>query len=151
MPLTVPQTVDNLIAYFRNGDKPDEDQFEEFIRTMFFLYNDMVNKAAAAQAAAEAAADLLADGRTPTAMMTVTGSNLAAPAFVGSHFGVASVAWDAPHLKMVITFDAAFANTNYKILRDGTIGGGTLTKFTDRIEITFLALNAVAITLGLWP
>lgn len=54
---TVPQDEATLLSYFQTGDTPTADQFEEFIRTMFFLYNQMVAAAAAAQAAAEAVGD----------------------------------------------------------------------------------------------
>lgn len=57
MPVTVPQTEANLLAYFRTADFPNQDQFEELIRTMFYLYNATLAAAEAAQAASEAVGD----------------------------------------------------------------------------------------------
>ncbi len=55
--MAIPQSEATLLSYFETGDKPTQAQFEEFIRTMFYLYNAMLAAAAAAQAAAEGITD----------------------------------------------------------------------------------------------
>lgn len=42
MPITVPQTEANLLSYFETGDTPNQDQFEELIRTFFYHYNEAI-------------------------------------------------------------------------------------------------------------
>jgi hypothetical protein len=114
MPVTVPQTEANLLSYFQTGDKPTQDQFEELIRTMFYLYNVVVTSAAAAEVSAAAAQAKVA--ALPNCfffvLITVNADNTYT---IRDSSNVASVAVGTAGKLVQINFTAAAASTNYAV------------------------------------
>lgn len=126
MPITVPQDLATLLSYFRTADHPTQDQFEELIRTMFFLYQETVDAAAAAQAAAEA---VVAAAATygPRVVLTATIPNTSSNTWTNRYsVGVASIA----HISLTgagasaqrvlrVTFTDAFGDAYYSAHASG--------------------------------
>lgn len=123
MAIVIPQTQTILLSYFQTNDVPTEDQFKELIGTMFYLYNDMVNRATAAEDTANEALALV-ESLCPTAVARGNYAGNAAN-FNGTHTGVASIAAIDPGSGLVIrfTFTTPFANTNYKTVYSGANSG----------------------------
>ncbi len=109
MAVTVPQDLSTLLSYFQTGDKPTQDQFEELIRTMFYLYQETVDAAAAAQAVVTALTGSIptmwARARYNQSPNTVT--------LDGAYNATASVVTSAGLKQVRITFDDAAPDTNY--------------------------------------
>jgi hypothetical protein len=104
--MTIPQTQAVLLSYFQTGAEPTQDEFAEFIETMFYLYNEAVNAAAAAQAAQAAAPG-------PVVILSVTIAGGVAT-LTGAQTNVASLVPSGENF--ALTFTTAFGNTTYKAL-----------------------------------
>ena len=128
MPVTIPQTQTILKSYFQTGSEPTQDQFAEFIGTMFYLYQGTLNAANAAIATADATQAAQAGAPGPVVI-----ANIVNNAVVGTLTGVTSWLQQAGFgSNWILTFAAPFANTNYKVLVTGnlpqpTLALGTLT------------------------
>lgn len=126
MPVTVPQTLPNLLSYFQTGDTPTQDQFEELIRTMFFLYQETLDAAAAAEASA-AAVEAAAAQYGPRILLTATIPNTSSNVWTNRYSrGVASIAHvsasgvgaDAKRV-LQVNFSAALSDAYYIALPSG--------------------------------
>jgi hypothetical protein len=110
---TIPQTQTVLQSYFQTGDMPSQDQFDELIGTMFYLFNESVSNAAAAAASAAAAAASAA--LLPiSASLTLTSGTVVSLAGANG-IASAAVAVVSASYRVTLTFTGAFANTNYKV------------------------------------
>jgi hypothetical protein len=162
MPVTVPQTQTILESYFQTGDMPTQDQFQEFIDTMFYLYEQMTEAAAdAATAAAAATATanaalalapaVLLQGTITISGGAVTGftlvSQLNVAGFAAENSGGGTGIID-------VTFTTPFANADYKVLTGGSFAPFNLTPATTGLSMNITATGAAAGThffsLAIW-
>ena len=108
---TIPQTEPVLKSYFETGDKPTEDQFVEFVGTMF--HNDQVTQGQAA--AAEATADAALAAATTAALLKATFVAIGTNYTINAQKNVASVQFVATNSRLRINFTTPFADANYII------------------------------------
>lgn len=109
MAVTVPQDLTTLLSYFETGDKPTQDQFEELIRTMFYLYQQTVDAAEAAQAVVTALT-----GSIPTVWARARYNHSPNTVTLDGAYNASAAVVTSDGLKHVkITFDDAAPDTNY--------------------------------------
>lgn len=91
---TIPQTQTVLQSYFQTGDVPTQNQFLEFIGTMFYLYNATLSAANAAAADAATVSEAL-----PLAAVTATypdnGNSTSFATIIGNPVNVSAVTYQS--------------------------------------------------------
>ena len=108
MPITVPQDEVTLLSYFKTGDKPTQDQYEELIRTFFYLLQVANDNAQDAIDIANALAP-----RTALAMASAVHPGVGTTYTIENDFNVASIVTLTGPSRIRITFDTALAGTDY--------------------------------------
>lgn len=109
--MLVPQDEVTLLSYFKTADKPTQDQYEELIRTMFYLMQVAIDDAADALAAANAIAP-----RTPVAFaMCVHPGGGGTTYNIDNSYNVTSVVTMTGPSRARITFTNPLANNDYLV------------------------------------
>lgn len=129
MPITVPQTVANLLNYFRTGNTPTQDQFEELIRTAFNQYQEAIDTATAASDLVNTTLGNYAKEKVKA--MAIFKVNMDLSITVLQTWNVSGVAFSGTATNLRVSFTAAFADANYVALVTGG-GNAALTSVAGR-------------------
>lgn len=134
---TIPQTQSVLLSYFQTGDEPSQDQFAEFIGTMFYLYQATLNQATAAAASA-AAAVAAAQASGPLAYCRCI-LNTLQDFTITKNSNIASVAGvNVVGVPITFTFTTPLPDTKYVplVYLNGVLSTLAITKNLDSIVLT---------------
>lgn len=150
--MPIPFTASQIKAWLETGDHPTQQQFADWVDTLFYMNQQALDLATAADAAAAAAVAAVAARPGPKVLVAL--KNVAGTWTVAKQFGCTAVVSGFEIL--TVTFSTAFADTNYALLYSYSSSSGSSHPLITRNVGSFV-MNLSGLTgsqsmdFALWP